>query len=140
MNTPPFHEWAPIEIVRHREAADALQRALDLFLAANPPPEPSERAVTFRSQLAESLERTRIRRSKYEEVFLAYELAGRALSIDEMIVMAALYGVTFDRANMRSQIFAQKKAGRAHALGDRYVWGRLKTEPAPPVEEAPDQI
>ena len=94
------------------------------------PPTPMSLAVAPRTDDG----RKRFRTSKYEKVFQRYEESGAALSIDEMMIIASEMGLPMDRANMRSQIYAQKQLGRAHPEGENYRWGKPQAEAASPVE------
>lgn len=128
MTKLPFDQWAPVEIRRLRQEADALQRAFDLYTAGA-----TDRAASLPKLRA--IEGGRQRTSKYEAAFVAFEEANRVLSINDMIEIAKACGFEMDRSNMRSQVFAQKKAGRAHPQGDGYLWGLSKIETAPSNKE-----
>ena len=127
MNRPPFHVWAPQEIARLRAEAENLQRVLDAYLGT--PTAKSDGGVR------NPAEPRRARGSKYESLFAAFETAARPLSIDDMIGIADTMGINMTRANMRSQVFAQKVAGRAIPEGDKYFWRLSKMETAPAGEE-----
>jgi hypothetical protein len=121
MEKASFPEWARMEIARLRSEADAIQRTLDLYTEASlRQPAPSTRS--------RSVEPARARTSKYEPLFLEFEKTGRTLTTDDMLEIANRMNIPIDRSNMRSQVFAQKQAGRAHPDGDGYRWGLSPTE------------
>lgn len=125
---PPFDEWAPNEIQRLRDEADALERALYLYSESEQPIAHRVNAAIYKNGVATAIVR---RVSKYEPAFKAFAQEKRPLSIDEMMNIARKLGFEFDRNNMRSTVFAQKKARRAQLVGDGYLWSSPDTEPAP---------
>jgi hypothetical protein len=151
MPNPPFDVWAPTEIVRLREQADALERALKLYLsnfevqpqlAANAAPAPS----VVRSVERSAERGTRgVRPSKYDEVIQAFVDEGRPLSHQEMSEIAEILETPIESARLRSLIFAQKKLGNAREVGGKYEWGAPKEatttqEGSTPSEEGVDNF
>lgn len=134
MEKPPFPQWAANEIARLMREAEALRFALALYEGRTPDQAAPHNAMPLAVAPRTDDGRKRPRRSKYEAVFQRYEESGVALSIDEMMTIASEMGHPMDRANMRSQIFAQKQIGRAHPDGENYRWGKPQAEAAPPTE------
>jgi hypothetical protein len=131
MTKPPFPDWAPREIARLRQEADALQRALDLYLGR-----PSGAGVFDGPKLVHTNDGSRSKISKYEPMFKAFEAAGRVLTLDDMLNIAQQAGFSLNRANLRSQVFVQKTLGRARVEGNGYVWQLSKIETALPEEKS----
>jgi hypothetical protein len=133
MTKPPFDLWAPTEISRLRRQADELEAALTLYLRLTPDGQASSSPLS-KSMPSKSILGRR-RPSKYENLFEAFEDTGRVLSMDEMMTIAERLGLHLDRANLRSQVFAQKSAGRAHPEGSGYRWVNPEKLTAPPAQE-----
>jgi hypothetical protein len=126
----PFDpEWMRSEIARHRAVADAWELILNDYLGNT-----SSRPATTNRDERRPVENRRggPRQSKYEPVFQQYEKTGGALTIQDMIDIAAAMGVEIGRDNMRSIVWTQKEAGRAHPSGEGYVWGVKPAETATP--------
>lgn len=122
---PPFEIWAPQEVNRLRREADALEGALNVYLARSGNALGANGASAQSSTLLGTRPREGGRRSRYEPAFEQFALTGRPLSLDEMLEIARSKGFNLSRNNMRSIVFAQKKAGRARADGDKYAWGKF---------------
>ena len=113
-------------IASHRAEIERLERAL----AASPGAERGTvRLVEARVKITPEAH-TRLRPSKYEPLFRAYARAGRPLSNDDMIRIAAEWGHQIDRSNMRSIVHNQKVLGRAKPVADGYLWN-LETTSSP---------
>lgn len=119
MSRQPFEIWARERIQQLRNEADALERALSLYESevdsASSPPVSRVFASSFTRRVS-------YRGSKYERLFVAFEEAGKPLSLDEMQQIAVEKGFPIDRNNLRSLVFTQKNIGRAQPVGDGYVW------------------
>jgi hypothetical protein len=142
MEKQPFHIWAPVKIAKLRSeaserelAADHLQNALDMYLGSDDAGEPEEKP----SKAGDLLQRVRMRTSRYEPVFQAFERNGRPLSLDDMMEIGRANGFQIDRDNMRSLAWGQVQRDRAKREGELYVWGLSNAEPKPPEEEVPVQ-
>ncbi len=148
MPNPPFDVWAPTEIKRLREQADAIERTLQLYLpnvGAQPQLATDSTASIVKRNPERSVERgTRASRtSKYALVMQAFEAEGRPLSHQEMADLAERLGSPIESSRLRGLIFAQKQLGNAREVGGKYEWGAPKgtttpQEGATPSEEDAD--
>ena len=120
----PFEDVVKEAIAFHRAEIARLERALRAY-AGSDAPTPTA-SVNARVKQTDDTKQ-RIRTSKYEKLFQAYEAERRPLSLDSMIAIAANHEFTIDRGNMRSLVHTQKSLGRARPVGEGYQWGKDAT-------------
>lgn len=132
---PPFEQWASQEIAKLRLEADALQRALDRYLAETMPaaggdkPKPSQ---SDESKHKPSEAPSGGRPSKHGHILKLVEEAGPGgLSTDEIEDASAKMGHAIKRNSLRSYLWTQRSDGTLIQRNGRHMSSRFEEEGGP---------